>query len=481
MNEWQRMFFKEQFKNAKAIPSARRYHPDVIRWAIELYAKSPSAYQQLRTTGVLVLPSTKTLQQYRNFGSSSPGINELAVAEMKKLKSTIDGYITVDEMKVKENLVIQNGKLLGFIDFGERMFDAKLATHICVFYARSLKKELSLPLSWWPTTVTPSFQLASLFWEAVGICETNNFHVHAVVADGCSVNRKFFDLIHGSKYLPSQKYTAPNPYHSTDDILICCDTSHLLKTSRNAVYSSKPGGTKYLCKSGEDILWPHIKTLYELESSKPLHKTKLSPAHMDLHSYSKMKVSLAKDTLSWAVATALKQDVAKSEGTSTFIFKLDKWFEIVNCGVKNAIKSPDDERLSWLQKHFIQYLLDWRNEVDVIYPGEEKRIISRSTWEGLLFSTQNLIALTNRLLLNNFQYVCLGMVTQDVLEAVFGNLRSIMRRNTNPDIKQIGYGLSNISQRKIIKKIKGGNTTFGKSNVWTSVCEEPLSKKIKNK
>ena len=67
MNEWQKRFFFDQRANARRCPVARRYHPDIIRWAIELYAKSPPAYQQLRTSGVLVLPSSKTLREYRYY------------------------------------------------------------------------------------------------------------------------------------------------------------------------------------------------------------------------------------------------------------------------------------------------------------------------------------------------------------------------------------------------------------------------------
>ena len=61
----------------------------------------------------------------------------------------------------------------------------------------------------------------------------------------------------------------------------------------------------------------------------------------------------------------------------------------------------------------------------MIYPDEEKRILSRSTCEGLVFTTINLIALTKRLLDGGYvKYVCLGTFTQDVLEATFGNLVS---------------------------------------------------------
>lgn len=67
MNAWQKMFFENQHNNANRTINGHRYHPDVIRWAIELYARSPAAYRHLSTTGVLVLPSAKTLRHYRYF------------------------------------------------------------------------------------------------------------------------------------------------------------------------------------------------------------------------------------------------------------------------------------------------------------------------------------------------------------------------------------------------------------------------------
>ena len=37
-----------------------------------------------------------------------------------------------------------------------------------------------------------------------------------------------------------------------------------------------------------------------------------------------------------------------------------RWFEIVTCGVRNHIRSCDDERLHWLEKDFVQYFVKWR-------------------------------------------------------------------------------------------------------------------------
>uniref|UniRef100_H2XMV4 Uncharacterized protein n=1 Tax=Ciona intestinalis TaxID=7719 RepID=H2XMV4_CIOIN len=61
--------------------------------------------------------------------------------------------------------------------------------------------------------------------------------------------------------------------------------------------------------------------------------------------------------------------------------------------------------------------------------------------------------------------------------SIFGNLRQLGRRSQNPDIFQASFGIQHITQRKIIKHIKGGNTTFGNKNAWTSVSDEPLPKK----
>ncbi|XP_078487891.1 uncharacterized protein LOC104265687 [Ciona intestinalis] len=99
MNEWQRLFFEMQSENAKRIPSCRRYHPDIVRWAIELYSRSPAAYEHLKTTGVLMLPSCQTLRNYRNLSGTACGINQLALHQLQGLEREVEAYITVDEMK----------------------------------------------------------------------------------------------------------------------------------------------------------------------------------------------------------------------------------------------------------------------------------------------------------------------------------------------------------------------------------------------
>ena len=62
--------------------------------------------------------------------------------------------------------------------------------------------------------------------------------------------------------------------------------------------------------------------------------------------------------------------------------------------------------------------------MDTCHKGEEKRIIAKPTLEGLIFTSMNLVSLTRRMLREGMEYVCLRTITQDVLEALFGNLVS---------------------------------------------------------
>ena len=113
----------------------------------------------------------------------------------------------------------------------------------------------------------------------------------------------------------------------------------------------------------------------------------------------------------------------------------------------------------------------------------------------MFFTSINLVSLTRRMLREGMRYVCLRTITQDVLEALFGNLvfrykkcilirclsfyfvqRSLGHHCSNLDVKAVSYGVTAISLRKIIKQIKNGSTTFGQRNPWTTVSEKPILK-----
>ena len=67
-----RLFWTEQQKYIRTENKSQlRYHPAIIKYCLSIAAKSTAAYDQMRLdkdgAGVLVLPSQRTLRNYRNY------------------------------------------------------------------------------------------------------------------------------------------------------------------------------------------------------------------------------------------------------------------------------------------------------------------------------------------------------------------------------------------------------------------------------
>ena len=68
MTPFMKLFWEQQnqfTKNKSA--TSNRYHPIIIRFCLPLASKSASAYDELRSSNVLALPSRRTLRDYKNF------------------------------------------------------------------------------------------------------------------------------------------------------------------------------------------------------------------------------------------------------------------------------------------------------------------------------------------------------------------------------------------------------------------------------
>ncbi|CAB4023577.1 Transposable element P transposase [Paramuricea clavata] len=88
----------------------RRYHPQIIRFALSLHGKSPSAYRELRDSGALILPSERVLRDYKNYFKPKAGINSEDVEDLRGKTANfndIQRYVVVimDEIKIQSNLV----------------------------------------------------------------------------------------------------------------------------------------------------------------------------------------------------------------------------------------------------------------------------------------------------------------------------------------------------------------------------------------
>ena len=184
-------------------------NPMVIRYCLSLATKSPACYEELRQSKILVLPSQRTLKDYRNCIRPKAGFQEEVIEELKDLTNSyfdVQRYIVLlfDEMKIMSNLVFDKvtGELIGYLDLGDpdinfgtlERVDA-IASHALVFFIRGICTELKFTLACFATNRITSYQLMPLFWEAIGVLElTCNLWVIASTSDGASPNRRLYRM-----------------------------------------------------------------------------------------------------------------------------------------------------------------------------------------------------------------------------------------------------------------------------------------------
>ena len=124
--------------------------------------KSGFAYDELRNSNVLVLPSRITLRDYRNTIKPTVGLTSKVIAEhcnLTKDFSKLQKYICLafDEMKIQLNLVYDkySGELIDYVDLADPdinytifVKDNKLATHALDYHVRGTATDLKFCLSY---------------------------------------------------------------------------------------------------------------------------------------------------------------------------------------------------------------------------------------------------------------------------------------------------------------------------------------------
>ena len=81
----------------------------IIRFCLSLASKSASAYDELRSSNVLTLPSCRTLHDYKNATKPHAGFNPVVIKELIKLQNCLmvisEILLSFDEMKIQQNVV----------------------------------------------------------------------------------------------------------------------------------------------------------------------------------------------------------------------------------------------------------------------------------------------------------------------------------------------------------------------------------------
>ena len=515
------LFWQQQKKLLASPKFGRRYHPHLIRFCLSLHSKSPSAYRELASSGVLVLPSERILRDYRNFFKPKPGFNEANVSQLKEQTSQlfdVQRYVILsfDEMKIQSSLVFDkhSNELIGFVDLGDddvnvAAFDScsVIASHVLAFMIRGVASDLKYILGYFSTENVTSYQLMPLFWKAVSILELGcNLWVCAAVSDGASPNRKLYALhagLVGNEFNGDIVYRTVNLFAPVRFIYFFSDAPHLLKTARNCLFNSGTRKHTRLMWNGQDMVWDHIAATYNADLDRDLHQLpKLTVDHIYLNSFSKMKVRLAAQVLSSTVATALRQHHlnGEAEETAKFCEMVNKFFDCLNTRSttehtrkRNESLAPysslDDWRFEWLRNVFLSYLDDWYRRVTE-RPGpftkddRGRMFVSQQTYKGMKITVNSLIEVVKFLLSEGCEFVLSEKFCQDPLEEYFGHQRARGRFSDNPTLQAFGYNDLTIAAQRGIAPVIRGNVSGrhdGKKSKWYAVSEEPLPKRKRTK
>ena len=478
-NSFQRLFWMQQFKSLSVKSSkGMRWHPMILRWCLYLRHKSNAAYESLRDSGFITLPSTRTLFDYSHYIQSGNGFQS-EVIDVLKQEATKKGMysekepwrnfvgLLFDEIKIKSDLVYDkhSGELIGYCNldkvgnqimdfekFCKESTDADIAKYMLVVMVRGVTSDLKFPLAGFSTqSITADF-LYPIIWKAVRILETSKakLRVLFITCDGASANRRFFKL-HGN--INQFINCTPNPYaHDERNIYFISDAPHLLKTTRNC-FSNSYGNknTRKMWKSGRDISWLHIMRLFEEHCERNIYNPcpKLTNSHVHLTSFSCMKVNLAAQVLSSTVANALEMMYGDNVAeTVNFIRHMDKFFDCLNVRHLyegrnkrnenlNPYTSTDDARLKWLTDDFLGYFAEWEASVQQ-RPGnfnksaKEKMRLSHQTVEGLKITVTSVVECVKFMLNEGAKFLMTHNFNQDPLEQQFGHYRHRAGDNNNP-------------------------------------------------
>ncbi|KAJ1526448.1 hypothetical protein ONE63_009582 [Megalurothrips usitatus] len=391
----QSVFLQQQIK-ASQLKNAcgMRWHPTMVRLALSVHLTSPAAYNLLRETGMVRLPSARTLFDYSHARPIEEGIDRVVLEKLaervfkmsnevnsrtrKKENHKIYHVLMGDEMYISQNLIFQKstGKIIGFttldhidrevkvleqcIDNYEKECEETMASKVMVYMVKGVSNGVKEVVATFAVGNMSAVQMNVWTWKVIGALERSGIAVVAFVCDGSSINRAFIN-----SHTPADKhpsgivFSTVNKCARNRKLYFLSDTPHLLKTIRNCFLNARWDKKKSREKRG-----------------KTLRKSyKLSPMNVYPDSYARMKVKYAGQVMSKTVSQDLiDQGWPEALETAGFIRRVNDWFDCLNGAHSSVAKKTrnenlapyehvDDKRFNVLQ-NFLDYLDEWSTEAN---------------------------------------------------------------------------------------------------------------------
>ena len=208
---FQRIFWDQQ-QTACSLKNSRsmKWHPLIIKWSLYLRHLSGKAYEVLRKTGCIKLPSQRTLRDYTHYIPPTIGFSSQIDQELYDiafLSNDLNRYVflILDEVHIKTDLVYDKhqGSLIGFVNLGNtnnqllefenavsgEQHEQELASSMLVLMVRGIFQKLNYPYAQFACNNLSGEMMFDPVWEAISRLERIGFRVLGITCDGASPNR----------------------------------------------------------------------------------------------------------------------------------------------------------------------------------------------------------------------------------------------------------------------------------------------------
>ena len=206
--------------------------------------------------------------------------------------------LVIDEMSIRQGLSYDQGR-----DIIEGVAEGKartnsLASHAIVFMVRGLAHKWKQPLGYYLSNgPMKGREMKPLLLSCIDHLQAIGLTVLVVISDQGSNNLNLFGTELGVS--PEKPFFT----HGSMKVFVLYDPPHLLKSMRNNL---KKHGFTIEAEDKVDIMWDHIVSFYETDSSKPVRLApKLTRCHIDIPPFKDLRVHLAAQVMSHSVATGM--------------------------------------------------------------------------------------------------------------------------------------------------------------------------------
>lgn len=448
-------FCAEQLRLVSKNPNSRRYSSSLIGNAIVWDRTSPQLYDMIYNSGMLCLPHSRTLRRLTSALQVNSGINSSTMAYLEMRVKSLPARerlvnVAMDEVYTAQSVEMAGGRVYG-IAAGSTT-KTLFCTHI-----NSIAGKYEDMVSMHPVNHVTKAIVEDAFNKVLKGLTEIGFTVVSVTTDNHRVNQSWHNHLGEDDRHP---VFIKNPYSlERKPVHTLYDTVHIFKNlyygllrNRSLIVPPFPGSEN---PRQLNVNFDHLVRVYNLECGQPgklayrLTDKVLNPSALE-----RVKVSLAAAATHESTTQALRYFAKNQPGcqqfidTAEFLELVRRWFDACNVKSKcmadrlndlNRVPLQSNCDLSEKALNFINefgtFMLNWLEDQTI----SSSKKMSKDTCMAVFYTSRGLTSLAKYLLQyheDTLNYVLLGKIQSDRIEAHFGHLRKLAGGNYWASVRQ---------------------------------------------